>query len=385
MLELLRNAHVFAPDDRGLCDLLIGAGRVLAVEAAGTGLDASSADVIDLGGRCVVPGFIDGHAHITGGGGESGFASRVPPVPLSRFTANGVTSVVGVLGTDDTTRDTRALVATAYGLREEGMGAWCHTGGYHVPPVTLTGSVRDDIVFIDPVIGVGELAIADHRSSQPTADELMRVASDAHVAGLITGKAGILHLHLGDGDRGLEQVRSILAESELPPRVFNPTHINRRKALFEEAIDLARGGSSVDITAFPVAEDEDGWPAEVALVRYLDAGAPADKITISSDGGGCLPVFDAQGEMLSMDIGSPASLAQTFKALLDSGMPVETALPAFTSNVADLLRLNGRGRLVEGGAADLLVLDETHTITDVMASGAWHLRDGEIVVRGQFE
>ena len=385
MLELLRNAHVFAPDDRGLCDLLIGAGRVLAVEAAGTGLDGSSADAIDLGGRRVVPGFIDGHAHITGGGGESGFASRVPPVPLSRFTAHGVTSVVGVLGTDDTTRDTRALVATAYGLREEGMGAWCHTGGYHVPPVTLTGSVRDDIVFIDPVIGVGELAIADHRSSQPTADELMRVASDAHVAGLITGKAGILHLHLGDGDRGLEQVRTILADSELPPRVFNPTHVNRRKGLFEEAIELARGGSSVDVTAFPVADDEDGWPAEVALVRYLDAGAPADRITISSDGGGCLPVFDAQGEMLSMDIGSPASLAQTFKALLDSGMPIETALPAFTSNVADLLRLNGRGRLVAGGAADLLVLDETHTINDVMASGAWHLRDGEVVVRGQFE
>ena len=171
----------------------------------------------------------------------------------------------------------------------------------------------------------------------------------------------------------------------MPPRVFNPTHVNRRKGLFEEAIELARGGSSVDVTAFPVADDEDGWPAEVALVRYLDAGAPADRITISSDGGGCLPVFDAQGEMLSMDIGSPASLAQTFKALLDSGMPIETALPAFTSNVADLLRLNGRGRLVAGGAADLLVLDETHTINDVMASGAWHLRDGEVVVRGQFE
>ena len=70
------------------------------------------------------------------------------------------------------------------------------------PPVTFTGSVRDDIVFLDPVIGVGELALSDHRSSQPTQDELLRIASDAHVAGMISGKAGILHLHLGDGERG---------------------------------------------------------------------------------------------------------------------------------------------------------------------------------------
>ncbi len=385
MLELLQNAHVFAPEDRGLCDLLIGAGRVLAIDAAGSGLDATGVTVTDLAGRRIVPGFIDGHAHITGGGGESGFASRVPPVPLSRFTTAGVTSVIGVLGTDDTTRDTRAIVATAYGLREEGLGAWCHTGGYHVPPVTLTGSVRDDIVYVDPIIGVGELAIADHRSSQPTEDELLRIASDAHVAGLITGKAGVLHLHLGDGDRGLEQVRRMLAQSELPPRVFNPTHVNRRKALFDEAVELARGGSSVDITAFPVDEDEDGWAADVALARYLDAGAPAERVTISSDGGGCLPVFDEQGEMLSMGIGSPASLAQTLKALLKAGVPLDTALPAFTSNVADLLRLHGRGRIVAGGMADLVVLDDQHDIADVMAFGVWHVRDGKAEVRGQFE
>ena len=385
MLELLKNARVFSPADRGLCDLLIGGGRVLAIESAGGGLAAEPAAVTDLEGRSLVPGFIDGHAHITGGGGESGFASRVPPVPISRFTSAGVTSVVGVLGTDDTTRDTRALVATAYGLREEGLGAWCHTGGYHVPPVTLTGQVRDDIVFIDPIIGVGELAIADHRSSQPTEDELLRIASDAHVAGLITGKAGILHLHLGDGDRGLEQVRRMLTQSELPARVFNPTHVNRRKALFDEAIELARGGSSVDITAFPVEEGEDGWAADVALTRFLDSGAPANLVTISSDGGGCLPVFDEQGEMLSMDIGSPASLADTLKALVDGGLPLDKAVPAFTSNVADLLRLRGRGRVETDGMADLVVLDDKCNITEVMAGGVWHIRDGRAVVSGQFE
>ena len=386
LLTLIQNARVFAPDDAGTCDLLVGAGRILELRPSGRPASAhSAAAVVDVEGRRVVPGFIDGHAHITGGGGESGFASRVPPVPLSRFTHCGVTSVVGVLGTDDTTRDTRGLVAAAYGLREEGMGAWCHTGGYRVPPVTLTGDVRDDIVFIDPVIGVGEIAIADHRSSQPTTDELARLASDVHVAGLIASKAGILHLHLGDGERGLAQVRDILQKTELPARVFNPTHVNRRRALFDEAIELAGRGSTVDITAFPVAEDDDGWPAAIALQRYLDAGAPPDRVTISSDGGGCLPVYDTEGRLRSMDIGSPASLLATLQELLAAGVPLEAALPAFTRNVARLLNLEDRGRIAEGCAADLLVLDDDGALVDVMAGGRWHLRNGEALVFGRFE
>jgi len=385
VLTLLQNAHVFAPDDVGIRHLLIGAGRILWIGDADPELSMVGVIRRDLGGRRLVPGFIDGHTHVTGGGGESGFASRVPPVPLSRFTRAGVTSVVGVLGTDDTTRDTRALLAQTRGLREEGMSAWCHTGGYHVPPVTLTGSVRDDIVHLDPVIGVGELAISDHRSSQPTLDEILRVASDAHVAGLITGKAGILHLHLGDGERGLQMIRDALATSEIPARVFNPTHINRRRPLFEESLGLAKQGCFVDITAFPVAEDDDAWAADIALQRYLDSDAPADHVTISSDGGGCLPVFNDQGELTEMDIGNPQCLADTLKDLLDAGAPLESVLPAFTSNVATLLRLHDKGRIEAGAAADLLVVDDEHRVSDVMLGGVWHVRDHEQQVYGQFE
>lgn len=364
--------------------LLIGADRILAVADDEASVSVDAAVRVDLQGRRIIPGLIDGHAHITGGGGESGFASRVPPVPLTHFSLAGVTSVVGVLGTDDTTRDTRSLVAQAYGLREQGLGAWCHTGGYHVPLTTLTGSVRDDIVFVDPIIGVGELAISDHRSSQPTADELKRIAADAHVAGLITGKAGIVHLHLGDGSRGLELVRRILKETEIPARVFNATHVNRRKALFEEAIDLAQTGAVVDITAFPVEEGEDAWAADVALVRFLDAGAPLENVTISSDGGGCLPVFDSDGRLESMDIGRPDSLGLTLAALLDSGVTLGEALPAFTSNVARLLRLSDRGRLAAGHRADAIVLGDDAEFEDVMIGGVWHVREGRALVEGTF-
>ena len=385
MLILLANARVFAPEDLGLCHVLVGGGRILAVSDDREALPSGGAAETDLAGRRLLPGFIDGHAHVTGGGGEAGFRTRVPPVPLGHFTMAGVTTVVGVLGTDDTTRDTRGLLAQTRALREEGLGAWCHTGGYHVPPVTLTGSVRDDIVFLDPVVGVGELAISDHRSSQPTLAELLRVASDAHVAGMIAGKAGIVHLHLGDGERGLDLVRRALAETELPPRVFNPTHVNRRKALFTEAVELARAGCTVDITAFPVAEDEDAWSADVALKLYLESGAPDERVTISSDGGGCLPVFNDQGEMLHMDIGRPSGLLTALQGVLDAGIPLDLALPAFTSNAATLLRLHDRGRISEGRVADLIVLDDDNGISDVMVGGRWHVQNGTQQVFGEFE
>lgn len=385
MLQFITNARVFAPEDLGIRHVLIGGGRILAMSETSNELKSAAARTIDLGGRRLIPGMIDGHAHITGGGGESGFSSRVPPVPLGIFTRAGVSTVVGVLGTDDTTRETRSLVAQVRGLREEGLGAFCHTGGYHIPPVTLTGSVKDDIVFIDPVIGAGEVAISDHRSSQPSLAEILRIASDVHVAGLITGKAGILHLHLGDGERGLDLVRQALELSELPARVFNPTHINRRKALFDESLELARRGCTVDITAFPVKDDEEAWGADAALLRYLDSGAPADRITVSSDGGGCLPVFDTEGRLSSMDVGRPSMLIRTLQSLLQQDVPLEIALPAFTSNVARLLRFHDRGRIQVNAMADFIVLDHNDEIDDVVVAGIWHVQNKQQQVFGQFE
>lgn len=384
---LIRNASVFAPEALGRRDLLVGGGRLLWIgeDADAAGVRLPMAASVDLQGRRLLPGLVDGHAHLAGGGGEAGAHSRVPAPPLSRYTLAGVTSVVGVLGTDDTTRSPRELVATVNGLRNEGLCAWAHTGGYHLPVATLSGSVRDDIAFIDCIIGVGELAISDHRSSQPTLDELLRVAADAHVGGLLTGKAGILHLHLGDGARGLALVREALDCSELPARVFNPTHVNRRKALFEEALQLARRGCSIDITAFPVADGEDAWPADEALLRYLDSGAPPERITVSSDGGGCLPHFDADGRVERMAVGSPGSLAETLGALLRRGQPLERVLPAFTANAAALLRLPGKGRVAAGMDADFLVLNEEHRVSDVMLQGRWFVRDGQAVRRGTFE
>lgn len=382
----LLNADLYDPAPRGRRHLLVAGGTVAWVgDSLGALPDAMSVETVDLGDRRTIPGLVDCHAHITGGGGEAGSHTRVPPVALSRFTGGGITTVVGVLGTDDTVRTPEELVVTARGLTAEGLTAYCLTGGYHVPLATATGSVRRDLLLIDRVLGVGELAISDHRSSQPTLDELLRIAADAHVGGMMTGKAGILHLHVGDGERGLALVREALARSEIPPVVFHPTHVNRRRALLDEAFDLALRGCVIDITAFPVAAEDDAWPAGEALRRYLDAGLPAARVTVSSDAGGCLPVFDSDGRVTEMDVGRPAALAATLRELLEAGVPLERALPPFTSNPARLLALPAKGHIAPGADADLVVLGDDGTVTDVMAMGRWHVRGGRPVVRGTFE
>jgi len=386
MLKLLSNVDVYDPAPLGLRHLLIAAGKIVYMGRKKPVLEAFlDVETIDFDGARVIPGLIDGHAHLTGGGGEAGFETSVPAPFLSEFTSAGITTVVGLLGTDDLVRTTSSLVARIKALRAEGLSAYGYTGGYHLPSTTLTGTVRSDIVHIEELIGVGELAISDHRSSQPTFEEIVRIASEAHVAGLMTGKAGLVHFHVGDGLRGLELISRALSETELPPRAFYPTHVNRRKGLFEEACALSKLGCSIDITAFPVEDGEDAFGAEEALIRFLKGGFPKEHVTISSDGGGCLPVFDAHGELTGLDYARASALPNTLRNLLLRDQALESVLPAFTSNVARTLRLPQKGRIAVGCDADLVVLEDNHLPSWVMAKGKWHMKENTIITKGTFE
>jgi len=120
-------------------------------------------------------------------------------------------------------------------------------------------------------------------------------------------------------------------------------------------------------------------------VRYAASGAPPERATVSSDAGGCLPCFDPDGRVCRMDVGSAGALLATLRDVLARGMPLEAALPAFTSNPARLLRLSRKGVVAAGADADLVALDATGAARTVIIRGQVQLRDGAVVRRGTFE
>ena len=379
MFTLLRNADVHAPHHRGVVDLLLVAGRVVWFGTGGSPLGAGlPVEEVDLEGAVVVPGLVDGHVHVTGGGGEGGPTTSIPQPALSTYTTAGVTTVVGLLGTDDVVRTPGQVHARVRALRELGLGAWMLTGGYGLPPATVTGDLVTDLVHVDAVVGVGEVAVSDHRGTAPTVDDLVALVTRVRTAALLGGKAGSVHLHLGDGTTGLDPVRDAVAASNAPPRHWHPTHVNRQGRLLEDAIDLVRtAGVRIDVTAFPVdAPDDPAVAAGPALTTALDAGVPLDLLTCSSYAGGSLPVFDTTGELLRLETAGCDGLLDAVRHLVDSGLPLSDALRPVTSTPADHLGLGGIGRLDVGSPDHLVVLDEDLAVRSVHAGGEWHVRDG---------
>lgn len=392
MLKIIKNTEVYGPEKLGKKDvLLVGdkIGRIADnIEMPPDGF--MKADVIDGSGKLLTPGFIDAHVHITGGGGEGGFTTRTPEAMLSDITRYGVTTVVGCLGTDGTTRHMAGLLAKARGLEEEGITTYIYTGSYEIPTRIITDSPRNDIILIDKVIGIGEIAISDHRSSQPAMHDLLRLASEARVGGLLSGKAGVLHLHVGDGKTKLNYLFDIIDGGEIPPTQMVPTHINRNHDLFKQSMEYAKRGGVVDITSsiYPLNERSPEIKGSTAIKTMLKSGVPETNITMSSDGFGSSPIFDKKGKLVKLGIGSLSSNHREFRdAVLKEDISITTALKTLTSNVADVLKLSSKkGRIKEGLDADLLLLDRHDlSIDTVIAMGNIMVSNGIPVVFGTFE
>jgi len=385
---LLKNADVYAPAATGRADILAAGGRILRIEP-GIRLPQAYVEEVDAAGLIAVPGFIDGHVHITGGGGEGGYATRTPELLLSDAIRGGVTTVVGCLGTDGITRTPAGLLAKARALDEEGLSTFMYTGHYAVPVQTLTGSIERDLLLIDKIIGVGEVALSDHRSTQPTFEEFARLAAEARRGGILSGKAGIINVHMGDGRRGLSVLRRIIEDTEIPATQFLPTHIGRNPALFEEGIAYAKAGGLVDFTTstVPAFLDEGEVKCSAGLRRMLDAGVDAANITFTSDGQGSLPDFDGQGRLRRLDVGRVTSLfAAVRETVRTEGVPLATALRVITANPARILKLRGKGVLAAGADADIVLLDaESLEIDGVIAKGRWLMKGRQPLVRGAFE
>ena len=393
MVTLIRNAKVYQPEYAGVKDILVLNGKIAAV---GEKLKADfggsvEAEELDAEGMAAVPGFIDSHEHIMGGGGEGGFATRTPEANLKDLVLNGITTVVGCIGTDSVARDMTALLAKAHALEAEGITAYAYTGSYRVPIQTLTDSLMKDIMMLDKVIGVGEVAVSDHRSSQPTFEEFARIAADARVAGMLSGKAGIVNVHLGDSARKMDLIERVIHETEIPASQFLPTHVNRNAALFDNCLELAKEGLTIDFTG---NEDIDYWETicdEVRVCkgirRLLDLGISSDRFTISSDGQGSMPVFNAAGEYQGIGIGKASCLLKEVRECVQrENIPLEVAIKTITSNPARILKLSSKGKIQPGMDGDLCLLrKEDLTLHTVIAKGKIMVQDGKPLVYGTFE
>lgn len=384
---LLRGADVWAPEPLGRTDVLAVHDQVVAIGGDLRIPPWADGTVVECGGMRLIPGLVDQHVHIAGGGGEGGPQNRTPEMPFSMLTRHGITTVVGVLGTDGTTRSVPDLLAKARALSDEGITAYLYTGAYEVPTRTVTGNPRSDIVLLDRVLGIGEIALSDHRGSHPSDQALLELASEARVGGLLAGKAGVLHLHVGSGKRRLDPLFEIVSHHDLPIQTLVPTHLNRTRELVAAAEAFARRGGFVDITSGITPSKEDDrpvWPAE-AVSELIRHGVPLDQISMSSDAGGSDPRFDAAGRLVGIGVGSPASLLAAVRDLVSHhGWAWSEALRPVTTTPARILRLDRVGRIRPGGQADLVLLRDDGVDT-VVARGRIMVRDGRVLVRGVFE
>ncbi len=380
MALLIKNARVFAPNDLGRQNVLM-VGEQIAAIGPDLSCDLPDLETIDASGRILTPGFFDQHIHVTGGGGEGGPATRTPELVLSELIRSGTTSVVGVSGTDFTTRSIPNLLAKVRALKTEGVSAWMYTSNYRYPATTLTDSVANDLFFVPEVLGV-KIALGDHRSSFPSTQQVLALLADIRVGGMIAGKTGFLHIHLGNIPGAFAMFDEIVARG-FPIRHIRPTHCGRIRHVFDAAVEFALKGGHIDITTGASCCFEN---ASLAVLAALEAGVDPKLITLSTDGHGSVPRFNEKGEMAGLGVGGVEGNLLAFKRLVgDYGMAIEKALPFVTSNVASALGLADQGVVAKGACGNACLFTEDFTLTDVVARGRVMMRDGEVLVKGTFE
>lgn len=380
MFKLIKNANLYAPQRMGINDILLAGEKIVLIDRKieVTGL---SVETVDACGQFVTPGFIDQHVHIIGGGGQTGYASLAPDVTMTELVACGTTCVVGLLGTDGFVKELTTLYAKTKALEADGLSAYMLTGFYSLPTKTLMGSVANDLIFIDKVIGC-KLAMSDDRSAFPEEQDILRLINQIRLGGFTSGKGGILHIHLGPLPEGISLLLDIVQKYPTLISYLSPTHLIRTKDLFYQAIEFACLGGMVDFSTGGTQFDA----PHCCVLEALEKGVPIDRITFSSDGhGGVRRVNPNTGNITY----TPAPLNLNFQemALLvkNGQLELEKALTLITTNPASNLKLKAKGSIAPGYDADLCFLDSSLNLINVIARGRFVMKNKQIISKGTYE
>ena len=377
---LIKNTNLYSPQSLGKKDILISNGKIVAIDDEIVNHSVFS-KVWDAKGAITTPGFIDQHIHVIGAGGKHGFASMTPQLHLGDLINCGTTTVVGLLGTDGSTRSIKTLFSKTQALNQEGITAYMYTGYYGLDKVYLMNSLQEDMIYIDCVIGC-KIAISDIRSSYPSALELLRLLRNVRVGGMLSGKKGILHLHLGALSSKMDLLFEIIENYEFPIEHISPTHVGRTKELFDQAITFAKMGGMIDITT-GASKYTDPYKS---VLYALDNNVSIDNITFSSDGNAGLDKLDKNNNLVGF---KSAPFDKNFEEVINlhkhGGVPLEDAIKLITSNPAKNLGLKNKGEVKVNSDADLCFLNSDLKLNTVIANGKFMMQDGDLVVKGSFE
>lgn len=379
--KLIKNAHVIAPEDLGVQDVLVAGNQIALVDKD---IDGSvfNAQVIDAEGNYITPGFIDAHVHMLGGGGGAGYGSRAPELQASEAFLCGTTTIVGCLGIDYVSRSPMHLICKCRSLQERGLNVYIEFGGFGLPPRTITGDIRDDMFCIPELIGVGEPAISDARSSQSPVEYLQQLVSEVHVGGRLTGKQGVVHFHLGDAPSGTAPLYEIIKVA--PMKNVRPLHFNRNEQLMAEAPAWLEAGGYVDLTAaLCPPQHKRGFRNADACKMLKDQGCDMSKVTFSTDGNGVSTLFGVeQIERFPLKLLHQA-IVETSQV---DGISLSEAVSYATSNTAEALGFKTKGHIGVGYDADLVILDkDTLAVSTVLSRGLLVVEKGERVNRGRLD
>jgi imidazolonepropionase len=335
------------------------------IESVGVGAPPSANRIIDAGGRCVLPGFVDSHSHLVFAGNRADeFANRMAGVP---YAAGGIrTTVAATRAASDS-----HLLAGATALRAEARRAGSTTieikSGYglnvideartlavaqqlspettflgaHVVPPEFDGRTDD---YVSLVCGDMLAACAPHARWIDAFCEQGAFDADQSRAVLEAGRAAGLGLKLHANQLGHGPGVQLAVE-------LGCASADHCTYLSDADIEALAGSPTV-ATFLPATDFSTRQPYPDAR-RLLDAGGT---VAIAAN---CNP-----GSSFTTSMGFCIALA-----VRDMHMTLDEAIWAATAGGAAALRRHDIGHITAGARADLIILNTAQPIDFVYRPG----------------